>query len=235
MGDFWKIFVEVVGKVLATLAVMAVPVIVTWLNRSRKKRRKSGIRRIYPRSIKISGMTKAIENADELCVIGVAARCFMSDHRGTIENRLQKCPDFKMRLILVDPKSLFHVDYNEVVGNKSGLTISAVKSTLDDLDTINDRAGVPHKAFYEARYCQTEYRNQIVICKRRERGDGVVQAWITVSMQMERQKELFEQFPTLEMNDEKSMKCYQHFEDLWNKYDPSAQNPAAISHVAKNI
>jgi len=212
---------ESVLQIITGVATAGVIAGITLLLPKLKSRRKSGIQRIYPRSIEIRGMKRAIENADELSVIAVAARCFMAGHSDTIERRLQENPDFRMRIILVDPKSPFHDDHNDAAGNEHGFSQGVVESTLSILATIGKRSGDPLKPFFEARFCRTECRNQIVMCKRRDRGENSIQAWIAVSMPSERDKLRFSQFPTLEMDSEKSKMCYQHFEMLWNKYDPS--------------
>ena len=232
-----KIFTEVVAKSLGVIAALAVGPAVTvlaqWV-RNKWKYSKSGIRRVYNRGRDIKGLNRAITRADELCVVAIAAQGFLSAQRDEIEARLRKFPDFKMRLLLVDPLSQFAIDNDRMTGNAHGYNQNLVNMSLATLNGINGRTGNQDNPFYQVREFSTEFRNSIILCRRREREKEIIQAWVTLTMPAVRGDSLIvpRQSPTLELDAEKSKVSCGHFNMLWSDCDPETLQTAAAASNA---
>jgi len=187
----------------------------------------SGIRRLYPRGKNLRSVKKAIEKADELCVIAIAAQGFLNEHRDTIETRLRTFPAFKMRLLLVNPQAQHSTDLERMFKQERGHNKELQATTISVLNTINDRTGSLNTPFFEVRRYRTEFRNPTYICKRRERDTDLIQTWVNLTMPQAARNS-----PTFLLDAEKSIMHYKQFDELWNYYDPEKQKTTAASKQA---
>jgi len=223
------VFYKVLAAVSAALASLAVQAVIRW-SKNRRKRRKSGIRRIYDEGSGIKNVREAIANAEEICLLAVGGHGFMGEHRKTIENRLKEFPYLEMRLLLVDPNSVFSEELRQIEGAPEGYYQDLVNATLAglkaldklmELDKLRERFH-PEVKFFEVRWFNTQFRNPIILCKRREEGKERVQAWITMTIP----GKVAMVSPSFELDEDKSRDCYAFFDKMWNYCEPSV--PVAL-------
>lgn len=161
---------------------------------------------VYEKGEYIDSMEKAIREADELCIFTIAASNFVTNLHTVITSRLAMEEPFAMRLLLADGDS----EFSKVVQMMENQILTHIKTnvsiTYARLDEYYAQGKNVHPRFRIKLY-STEFRNNVIICKRDKR----IQCWVGLVMP----NRWAVDSPMFEMDAKTSELYYSFFDDLW--------------------
>ncbi|MDR1465949.1 MAG: hypothetical protein LBJ11_11715 [Oscillospiraceae bacterium] len=230
-----ELVIGLIGTLIVTVATSAYNIF------RRFKFDRRGIRKTTAVGHGIRRMRRAIEQADEVRVIAIAGNGFLAEHEQALIDQFKTHDNFKLKLLLADPASEFTRELEKMEGKTVGKHVACMQNAT--AETINAILRYvkkpPGDPAVEIRHFHTEFRNSLVICRRRETGRGgkglpVIQAWLTLALPPVPDEFLVvaKKSPTLEFTAERSALCSKHFDELWNRYSPDNLIPRPISSGA---